>query len=62
MADAPAKKQPGQGTAGKSKLEPPVRSGRPVDKKPRPSQLTAPQNTPGRGTNGTSKGANKVSN
>lgn len=58
MADV--KKQPGQGTAGKSSLRPPTETGRPGERKPRPSQLTPPQNTPGRGTNGSSKGANKV--
>lgn len=60
MADV--KKQPGQGTAKTNPSRPPIQTGRPTERKPRPSQLTPPQNTPGRGTNGSSKGANKVGN
>jgi len=61
MADAPVKKQPGQGGAKKGTLREPTKGGTPGTRKPRPSTLTPPQNTPGRGTNGTSKNANKVS-
>lgn len=62
MADAPVKKQPGQGGAKKNPLRPPLTSGRPGTRKPRPSELrSTPTKAPGSGTNGTSKTANKVS-
>ncbi len=61
--NAPAKKQPGQGTAKKNPLKPPVKTGRPGTRKPRPSEMkTLPTKSPGSGTNGSSKGANKVGN
>lgn len=64
MASNAPKKQPGQGTAGKSNLQPPIYNMKPPGTdKPIPStQNTKPMKAPGSGTNGTSKGANKVSN
>lgn len=61
MADAPVKKQPGQGGAKTNPLKTPTKTGRPSTRKPRPStQLTNGMKSPGAGTNGSSKGANKV--
>lgn len=61
MADAPVKKQPGQGGAKTNPLRPPIKAGRPKQTKPRPSELRSnPTKAPGSGTNGNSKTANKV--
>lgn len=55
------KKQPGQGGAKTNPLRPVIKSGRPKQTKPRPSDLRSnPVKAPGSGTNGSSKGANKV--
>lgn len=59
MADV--KKQPGQGGAKKNPQRPPLTSGKPGTRKPKPSKLMyTPTKSPGSGTNGSSKGANKV--